>query len=66
MRKSILWTGVVILVIGAFLFIMAGSTSGPELTPTIPLIYGTNQAYWGILAIVGLIIGVVGLILKKK
>lgn len=45
---------------------MAGSTSGTELKPTIPAIYGTNQTYWGILALLGLLIGLAGLILKRK
>ena len=66
MRKAVLWIGVAVFIIGVFLFFIAGSTSGPDLKPTIPLIYGTNQAIWGILAIAGVIVGIVGLILRKK
>jgi len=66
MKKWILWSGVGTFILGAFLFFVSGSTSGPELKPTIPFLYGTNQFYWMLLAFTGVVITVVGAFLKGK
>lgn len=69
MRKVILWIGVIIFVLAAVCFFLSGSTSGPtpeQATPTVQFLYGTNQLLWIFLAIVGIVVAVVGLILKKK
>lgn len=62
MKKVILGIGLILLLAGIILFILAGSTSGPNFKPTVPAIYGTNQGYWTLLAFVGLVITIVGLV----
>ncbi len=69
MRKGIFWIGVIIFILAAALFFLSGSTSGssPETAkPTIPLIYGTNQGYWMLLGLAGVIIIIAGALLKNK
>ena len=69
MRKNILWTGIIVFVLGVLLIFLSGASNGPseaEQTPMIPLIYGTNQTLWLALAVVGIITTIVGLCLKKK
>lgn len=61
MRKSVLFAGIIVLVIGFVLLVLGGANP-----PKIPLIYGSNQTYWMLFSVVGLIIVIVGLILKKK
>jgi len=63
MRQVLLWGGLVVAFVSFALFILSGSTSGPELKPTWPAIYGTNQTIWGGLVILGLVLFVVGLIM---
>jgi len=64
MRKNVLICGIVLLLAGFILNFLAGATLPGDIT--IPLIYGSNQIFWLFIAVVGLIIGIVGLILKKK
>jgi len=66
MKKIIFWIGLILLILGLFLFFISGSTSGPNLEPTIPFIYGTNQLCWIALGLVGLIITLVGVFKKRK
>jgi drug/metabolite transporter (DMT)-like permease len=65
--KITLWLGVLLLLAGVVLFFLAGSTSNGS--PTVAAIYGTNQGYWGLLALVGLIlliVGIVGSLMRRK
>lgn len=64
MKKSVIITGVILLVVGFILNFLAGATLPGEVR--IPLIYGSNQTLWLFVTAVGLITGIVGLILKKK
>ena len=63
MRKNILILGIVILLIGVIFELFSGAILPGNII--IPLIYGSNQTLWLFVAAVGLIVGVVGLILKK-
>ena len=60
MKKSVIWTGVVLFILGVILFFLAGSTSGPAIIPFL------NQTWWMGLAIVGIIVLIIGAVLKSK
>lgn len=64
MKKKVLIWGIVLLILGIILEFLSGATLPGNVT--IPLIYGSNQTLWLFVAAIGLIILVVGLILKKK
>jgi len=64
--KSLFWIGLIALILGALFIFISGSSSGPEMKPTVPFLYGTNQMYWMLLGIVGFIVMVIGLVLKLK
>ncbi len=64
MRKNVLIWGIVLLLLGIVLEFLSGATLPGNIT--IPLIYGSNQILWLFVAAVGLIVGIVGLILRKK
>lgn len=63
MRKNVIIAGLVLFVLGFVLGFLSGATFG---TFTIPLIYGSNQILWMFIGVIGFIIGIVGLFLKKK
>jgi hypothetical protein len=64
MRKKIIIIGVVVLLVGFLFELLSGFTFPGGFT--FPLIYGSNQILWIFVSFVGLIVGIVGLILKKK
>jgi len=64
MRKKVLICGIVLLILGIILELLSGAILPGNIT--IPLIYGSNQILWLFVAAIGLIIGIVGLILKRK
>ncbi len=69
MKKGVLFTGVIIFLLGVFLIFISGATTGssPETSkPIIPFLYGTNQTYWMFMAFAGIIIAIIGLFLKGK
>ncbi len=61
MRKNIVLIGVGIFVVGFVLGFLSGANP-----PKIPGIYGSNQVMWLALAIAGIVVVIVGLILKKE
>ncbi|MFH0831957.1 MAG: hypothetical protein V1886_03800 [archaeon] len=63
MRKTVLCTGLVLLFGGFIIGFLSGAVLPGNVT--IPLIYGSNQILWLFVAVVGLIVSIVGLILKK-
>jgi drug/metabolite transporter (DMT)-like permease len=65
--KIALWLGAILLLGGIVLFFLAGSTSNGS--PTVSAIYGTNQGLWMLMALVGLIlliVGIVGSLVRRK
>lgn len=64
MRKNILIYGGILFFLGIIFEFVSGAILPGGVT--IPLIYGSNQTLWLFVAFVGLIIGIAGLILKKK
>jgi hypothetical protein len=69
MKKVIFWTGLVVFFLSVVCFFLSGSTSGPtpdQAKPTVGFLYGTNQFYWILLGLAGLVTGIVGLVSKKK
>ncbi|MDP2909184.1 MAG: hypothetical protein Q8N77_05240 [Nanoarchaeota archaeon] len=64
MRKNVLICGGILFFLGIIFELFSGAILPGEVT--IPLIYGSNQILWLFVAFVGFIIGIVGLILKKK
>ncbi len=66
MKKIVFWIGVGVFILGALAFFLSGSTSGLDLQPTVPFLYGTNQTYWMLLAFAGILIAVIGAFLKGK
>jgi len=64
MRRSVFWIGLILLILGIVLFFLAGAVLGGN--KIISLLYGTNQIWYVLIAIVGLIITIIGLFLKKK
>ena len=64
MRKKVLMYGLVLFLIGAIFELFSGAILPGNFT--MPLIYGSNQTLWLFVALVGIITGIVGLILKKK
>jgi hypothetical protein len=64
MRKNVLILGIIILILGFIINFLAGAVLPGNFT--IPLIYGSNQTFWLFVSFVGLIVGIIGLILKKK
>ncbi len=69
MKKVVFWSGVIIFVLGFLTFFLSGSTSGPtpeSSTPTVPFLYGTNQIYWMLIALAGVVLIIVGAILKNR
>ena len=59
MEKLLFRVGLVVLVTGVILFFLAGVEF-----PNTPL-QETNQAYWLVLALIGLILAMAGLVVKK-
>lgn len=66
MRKGMFWTGLVVLMAGIVIFFLSGSSSGPNLEPTVPFLYGTNQFLWILLGVVGFVVMIAGLVMRKK
>ncbi len=66
MKKIVFWPGIAVFILGFLAFFLSGSTSGPDLEPTVPFLYGTNQTYWMLMAFAGVIISIVGAFLKEK
>jgi hypothetical protein len=64
MRKGVLIFGIILLIGGFIINFLAGAVLPGNVT--IPLIYGSNQTFWLFVSLVGLIVGIVGLILKKR
>jgi hypothetical protein len=64
MRKNVLILGIIILILGFIINFLAGAVLPGNFT--IPLVYGSNQTFWLFVSFVGLIVGIIGLILKKK
>lgn len=64
MKKNIIITGLVLFLAGIILGFLAGATLPGNFT--IPIIYGSNQILWMFIAVVGFIVAIVGLILRKK
>lgn len=66
MKKLIFWIGVAVFIIAVLCFFLSGSSSGPNMTPTVPFLYGTNQLYLMLLGFAGVIVIIVGALLKGK
>lgn len=69
MRKNVIWTGLAAFAVGLIAGFLSGATNGPsaaEQTPIVGFLYGTNQILWLALAVVGIIVAIVGLCMKKK
>ena len=69
MKKSVLFAGIGIFILGVLTFFLSGAQSGPspeEMKPTVQFLYGTNQFYWMLLAFAGVVILMVGAFLKSK
>lgn len=66
MKKGVFWFGLSGLIAGILFLFLSGSSSGPNLEPTVPFIYGTNQGYWMFLGLVGFIVMIIGLIIRSK
>jgi len=64
MRKKVFVIGLVLFLLGIIFEFLSGATLPGNFT--IPLIYGSNQILWLFVAAIGFVVGVVGLILKKK
>ena len=64
MRKKFLIWGIILFIGGFIINFLAGATLPGNVT--IPLIYGSNQTLWLFVSAIGLIIGIVGLFLKKR
>jgi len=64
MRKKVLIWGICLFVGGFIINFLAGAVLPGNFT--IPLIYGSNQTLWLFVSFVGLIMAIIGLILKKK
>lgn len=64
MRKKVLIWGIILLIGGFIINFLAGAVLPGNFT--IPLIYGSNQTLWLFVSFVGLIMTIVGLILKKR
>lgn len=64
MKKTILWLGVILFILGALAFFLAGSTTNSQ--PTVPFLYGTNQLYWMFTIFIGVLVIIVGAFLKQK
>ncbi len=62
--RVLFWVGLVALILGALLIFISGSSSGPEMKPTVPFLYGTNQAYWLILGVAGLVVMITGIVFR--
>lgn len=62
MRKAVLYTGLVLLLGGIIVGFLAGAVLPGNVT--IPLIYGSNQTLWLFVTAVGLIVLIVGAIMK--
>jgi len=68
MRKFMFWLGLAIFILAALCIFLSGSTSGPNLEPTVPFLYNTNQyqPFYLIAGVIGLVILVLGLVMKRK
>lgn len=64
MRKTVLYTGLALLFGGFILGFLSGAVLPGNVK--IPLIYGSNQTLWLFVMVVGLIVSICGLILKKS
>lgn len=62
MRKSVLYTGLVLLLGEIIIGFLAGAVLPGNVT--IPLIYGSNQTLWLFVAVVGLAALIIGAIMK--
>jgi hypothetical protein len=66
MRKGIFGLGVFAFIVAAIAFFLSGATSGANLEPTVPFLYGTNQIIYIVIAVVGLICIIAGLFMRRK
>ncbi len=68
MKKSVLFIGIGIFVLGLLSIFLSNSRGGTIETskPTVPFLYGTNPAPWIFLSFIGFIITIVGAVLKGK
>lgn len=64
MRKNIIVLGFILLAAGFLLGFLSGAVLPGNFT--IPFIYGSNQTMWLFVMVIGVIVGIVGLFLKKK
>jgi cell division protein FtsW (lipid II flippase) len=62
MGKTVLWLGLILLVLGGILIFISG-TQNAQMQPTYPALF-SNQIIWNWLAVIGLVILVVGIILR--
>jgi hypothetical protein len=65
--KITLWVGLIVLFIAIVLFFLSGSSL--DSGPMVPALYNTNQLYWMLLGLVGLIVtavGITGILARKK
>lgn len=62
MRKAVLYTGLVLFLGGIIIGFLAGAVLPGNVT--IPLIYGSNQTLWLFVMLVGLIVLIVGAVMK--
>jgi hypothetical protein len=64
MRKKVLICGGILFFLGIICELFSGAVLPGDFT--MPLIYGSNQIFWLFVALVGFIVAIIGLILKKK
>ena len=66
MKKLFIWLGAILLIVGVLLVFLSGSQNPTTLEPTIPALANTSQVLWTGMAIVGLLLLVISLFLRKK
>ncbi len=66
MRKSVLFSGIGIFLAGAILVYISGRLTGPNSSELVYPSLFALQMLWTILAILGIIITIVGVVIKKK
>jgi len=64
MKRGIFWTGFIVFLAAVFIFFLSGATSNGA--PVWPLVYGSDQGSWMLLALIGFVILVSGALMKEK
>lgn len=66
MKKAIIWVGALLLIVGAMLVFLSGTQDPVTHKPAIAMLANISQMVWTGMALLGLLLLIVSLFLRKK